>query len=86
MDLPGADEESDLEPGFTRRPTAWKDDPAHVGSDSVREATVVRKCAHQVAKQLVVAELELQSHLALIVVDSARLLPARTSELGPTSG
>jgi hypothetical protein len=86
MDLPGADEEADLEPGLTRRPTARKDDPADVGSDSIREATVARQCAHQVAEQLVVAELELQSHLPLIVADPARLLPARTSEPGPTSG
>jgi len=86
MGLPGADEESDLEPGFTRRPTAWKDDPARVRSDSIREATVARQCADQVAEELLVAELELQGHLPLIVVDSRRLLPARTSEPGPTSG
>jgi hypothetical protein len=59
MDLPGADEESDLELGFTRRPTARKDDPAHVGSDSICEATVARQSADQVAEELVVAELEL---------------------------
>jgi len=85
MDLPGADEESDLELGFTRRPTARKDDPTHVGSDSIREATVARQGADQVAEELVVAELEFQGH-PLIVVDSMRLLPARTSEPGPTSG
>jgi hypothetical protein len=46
---------------------------------------VARQGADQVAEELVVAELEFQGH-PLIVVDSMRLLPARTSEPGPTSG
>jgi hypothetical protein len=74
--LPGADKKSDLEPRLTRSPAAWKDDPAHIGTDPIGEATVARQSDHQVAEELVVAELELQGHLQLIVIDSAPLLPA----------
>ena len=61
--LPGSDEESDLEPRLARRPTAWKDDPAHVGTDPIGEATVARQSDHQVAEELVVGVRTVETHL-----------------------
>ena len=44
--LPGADEELKLELRLARRPGARIDDPAHVGRDPVREATLTRERVH----------------------------------------
>ena len=73
--LPGAKEEPELELSFARRPSAWIDDPAHVGRDPVREATVTRERVHKLPEELLVAELELQRHFLPIVGDAPGRLP-----------
>ena len=73
--LPGAEKEPDLELRFMGAPAAGIDDPAHVGPDPIQEATVAGERTHQVCEEQFVAELELQSHLALILDHSARVLP-----------
>ena len=84
--LPGADEKPELELGFASRPGARIDDPASVRRDPVREATVTRERVHQLPEEPLVAELELQCHLSLIVGDAPVRLPTGTSDPSSTSG
>ena len=77
--LPGAKEEPELELSFARRPSAWIDDPAHVGRDPVREAAMTNERVHQLPEELLVAELELQCHLPRIVGDAPGRLLTKTS-------
>ena len=62
VDLPGADEEPDLEPRFPRVRSARIDDPADLRGDAVGQAAVAREGAHDFFEAVRVAELELQSH------------------------
>src|SRR6478672_6931058 len=86
VNLPGADEESDLEPRFTRAPGARADHSADRGRDPVGETTVDRQNAHQFPKEVLVVELESQRHLPSIVDDRRRFLPTKTSHLYPDYG